>query len=100
MVGNCQVSSTLYNAILDFPSLEVIERHEHGLPVTYVPEGRDAAVSYGSLDLKFKNTSDRDIRIEMTSDDTTIIAKLIRIIIFFKPSSYNLLNLYRRFFYA
>ena len=81
--GNCQVSSTLYNAILEVPTLEVTERNEHGLPVTYVPEGKDAAVSYGSLDLKFKNNSNRDIRIEMYSDNTTITAKLIRTIIFF-----------------
>lgn len=91
-VGNCQVSSTLYNAILEVPTLEVTERNEHGLPVTYVPEGRDAAVSYGSLDLKFQNNSKRDIRIEMTSDDTTITAKLIRIIIFFLASSYNFIK--------
>ena len=76
--GNCQVSSTLYNAVLEVPSLTVIERNEHGLPVTYVPEGQDAAVSYGSLDLKFRNDSDKEIRIEMTSDNENITAKLFQ----------------------
>ena len=39
--GICQVSSTLYNVVL-FSNLEVIERHNHSLPVSYVPLGRDA----------------------------------------------------------
>lgn len=74
--GNCQVSSTLYNAILEIPFITVIERNEHGLPVTYVPKGQDAAVSFGSLDLKFRNDSDKEIRIVMTTDDENITAKI------------------------
>lgn len=77
--GNCQVSSTLYNAILAVPQLQVTERHEHGKDVTYVPEGKDAAVSYGSLDLKFKNNTGKQIRIDITTDDKNITAKLMQI---------------------
>lgn len=45
--GNCQVSSTLYNAVLAAPSeLEVVERHPHSAPVPYIEKGKDAAVSY------------------------------------------------------
>ena len=44
--GNCQVSSTLYNAVLKVPDLDVTERHEHSNSVPYVPKGKDAAVSY------------------------------------------------------
>lgn len=45
--GNCQVSSTLYNAVLAVPGeLEVVERHPHSAPVPYIEEGKDAAVSY------------------------------------------------------
>lgn len=77
--GNCQVSSTLYNAILAIPSLVITERHEHGKDVTYVPEGKDAAVSYGSLDLKFRNTLGKDIRIEASTDNETITIKLIQL---------------------
>ena len=45
--GNCQVSSTLYNAVLAVPSeLEVVERHPHSAPVPYIEKGKDAAVSY------------------------------------------------------
>lgn len=77
--GNCQVSSTLYNAVLTVPSLSVIERHEHGKDVTYVPEGKDAAVSYGSLDLKFRNDTGKSIRIEATTDNSNITIRLIQL---------------------
>ncbi len=54
--GVCQVSSTLYNAVL-LAGLEVIERSNHSLPVGYVPLGRDATVAYGGRDLKFRNNT-------------------------------------------
>ena len=61
--GNCQVSSTLYNAVQKVSSLEVVERHEHSNTVPYVKEGHDAAVAYGSVDFKFKNTRTYPIKI-------------------------------------
>jgi vancomycin resistance protein YoaR len=60
--GACQVSSTLYNALLG-ADLEVIERHSHTGDVFYVPANKDAATSYGSVDLKFKNNKDYSIEI-------------------------------------
>ncbi|MFO7637616.1 MAG: VanW family protein, partial [Clostridia bacterium] len=60
--GICQVSSTLYNAVL-LTTLEVTKRVAHQLTVSYVPFGQDAAVSYGTLDLKFRNTSDWPVKI-------------------------------------
>lgn len=60
--GVCQLSSTLYNAA-DKAKLEVLERHAHSRAVSYLPEGRDAAVSYGYLDLKFKNNKEYSIEI-------------------------------------
>lgn len=36
--GNCQISSTLYNALLELPNIEIIERHEHSKKVYYVQE--------------------------------------------------------------
>lgn len=74
--GNCQVSSTIYNAVLAVPNLTVIERHEHGMDVSYVPDGKDAAVSYGSLDLKFKNDTGRDLLLNVTTDNSSILAKI------------------------
>lgn len=77
--GNCQVSSTLYNAVLNIPNLTIVERHEHGKDVTYVPDGKDAAVSFGSLDFKFTNNTENDIKIQALSDNVTITIKLIQI---------------------
>ncbi len=54
--GICQVSSTLYNLAL-LTDLEIVERMNHSLPVSYVPLGRDATVNYDTIDLKFKNNT-------------------------------------------
>ena len=63
--GLCQVSSTLYNAVL-LADLEVTERVNHSLPVSYVPKGRDATVASGSIDFKFKNNYNYPIKIVAT----------------------------------
>lgn len=55
--GNCQVSTTLYNAVLAVPSLVVTERHAHSNKVPYIESGKDAAVATGSYDFKFRNDS-------------------------------------------
>lgn len=60
--GICQVSSTLYLATLR-SNLEIIERHNHGYTVGYVPNGLDATVYYGSLDFRFKNNTQYPIKI-------------------------------------
>jgi vancomycin resistance protein YoaR len=60
--GICQVSSTLYNAAL-FADLAIAERHNHSLPVAYLPVGRDATVDYGSLNLRLRNNLDTPIAI-------------------------------------
>lgn len=52
--GICQVSTTLYNAVVR-ANLDVVERRNHSLPVAYVNLGHDATVAYGAIDLKFKN---------------------------------------------
>lgn len=44
--GNCQVSSTLYNAVLKVDGLKITERHEHTKDVYYVAKGKDAAVAF------------------------------------------------------
>lgn len=75
--GNCQVSSTLYNAILAVPSLTVTERHAHSKDVPYVAKGKDAAVAYGSYDLKFINNSGNDIKIMLSTDGNYVVARLI-----------------------
>ena len=60
--GICQTVSTLYNVAL-YANLEIVERHQHGLPVGYVPPSRDATVYSPSLDFKFKNTRKYPVKI-------------------------------------
>lgn len=55
--GVCQVSTTLYNAVL-LANLEVVERTNHSIPIPYVPIGRDATVVFEAIDFKFKNNTD------------------------------------------
>ena len=61
--GICQISSTLYNAVL-LADLEITERRNHYFKTSYVPAGRDATVVWGSIDFKFKNTRSYPIKIE------------------------------------
>lgn len=60
--GVCQPSSTLYMAVLR-ADLEVTERSNHSMTVSYTPLGQDATVSYGSLDFKFKNDTNYPIKL-------------------------------------
>ena len=60
--GVCQVSSTLYSAVL-YADLPVLERKSHSLTVSYVPKGQDATVAYGSIDFRFKNNTKGPIKI-------------------------------------
>lgn len=60
--GICQPSSTLYITAL-YAGMEIVERHCHMMPSSYVPIGLDATVSYGSSDLKFKNSLDHPVYI-------------------------------------
>lgn len=55
--GICLVSTALMQAART-SGCEILERHDHGLPVSYAKPGDEATVSYGWLDLKFKNTSE------------------------------------------
>lgn len=71
--GICQVSTTLYNAVL-LAELEVTERHSHSMIVTYVDPSADAAIAESSgKDFKFVNNTDAPIYIDgYTTDDKQI----------------------------
>lgn len=60
--GVCQVSSTLYNAVL-LSNLKIIERQNHSLTLSYVGLGRDATISGDYIDFKFMNNTDYPIYI-------------------------------------
>lgn len=77
--GNCQVSTTLYNAVTQIPELEIVERHTHSGNVPYIKNGKDAAVAYGSYDFKFKNNSKNVVKIVMENNEKNITAKIMKI---------------------
>lgn len=79
--GNCQVSTTIYNTALQVEGLNVTERHPHKKKVTYIEEGKDAAVSYsGGLDLKFTNNTGKDIKIYISSDNDSVDARIVELV--------------------
>lgn len=62
--GVCQVSSTIYNAVL-YANLEIVERYNHSSVVSYVDPGLDATISYGSRDFKFANSRKYAIKLNL-----------------------------------
>lgn len=66
--GICQVSTTLYNAVL-FAELEVTERYPHSMLVAYIDPSRDAAIAGDVKDFKFKNSYDTPVYIEGGIDE-------------------------------
>lgn len=73
--GICQVSSTLYNAVLR-ANLEVTNRTNHMFQVGYVPIGTDATVSWGAPDFQFKNNRNYPIKIVATTAGKNVYIKI------------------------
>lgn len=69
--GICQVSTTLYNAVL-LSELEVVERSNHSMIVTYVDPSADAAIAGTYKDFKFKNNTEAPVYIEGTTANKQI----------------------------
>lgn len=69
--GICQVSTTLYNAVIR-AELEIEERYNHSMIVSYVDPSADAAIAGTYKDLKFKNNTDAPIYIEGYTQDMVI----------------------------
>ena len=77
--GTCQVSSTLYNAVLNINGIEIIERHAHSKRVYYVEKDKDAAIDVPSkLDFKFKNNTGNDIKIYASNTDKEVTMKIMK----------------------
>ncbi|SES77357.1 VanW family protein [Anaerobranca gottschalkii] len=70
--GICQVSSTIYVGALK-ANLEILQRRNHGRPVSYLPKGLDATISYPYLDLRFRNNTDYGIIINTITTSTHLI---------------------------
>jgi vancomycin resistance protein YoaR len=80
--GLCQVTSTLYNAVL-YAGLDIVERNPHATQLPYIRPGMDATVWFGDqygngeLDMKFKNTTDGYILLqEYVANDNYIYANV------------------------
>lgn len=79
--GTCQVSSTLYNALLQLPGVEILQRRPHGPGgASYLPHGVDAAVGNDNLNLRFRNNYDFPIRVEgHTSSDGALLMLVYKV---------------------
>lgn len=66
--GVCQGSSTLYSALLR-TGLPIVERHQHGLTVPYLPPGEDATVASDYLNFRFRNNRTTPILITSFAKD-------------------------------
>lgn len=73
--GVCQVSTTLYNALLK-AEMEIVERAPHSMTVSYVEPAMDAAIAGTWKDLKFKNNTDVPVYIESYTSGRTITFKI------------------------
>ncbi len=79
--GVCQVSSTLYHAVI-YSGLTTVERHAHTFEPSYVTPGEDATVSYDGYagpDLKFVNSSSSAIAIRASYSNQTVTCSIIGI---------------------
>lgn len=73
--GICQVSSTLYNAVIR-TGLDIVERRNHSLPVSYVPLGQDATYAEGYINFRFKNTTEHHLLISASVQNGQLTIKL------------------------
>lgn len=73
--GICQISTTLYNAVIR-TGLEIVERRNHSLPISYVPLGQDATYATGAINFRFRNTLDSHLLIRTQVLDNIVTVKL------------------------
>lgn len=74
--GTCQVSSTLYSAVL-YADMNIVERLNHMMSVGYIPLGQDATVADGGVDFKFKNSSDYPVKIVANTNGSSITVTIL-----------------------
>ncbi|MGL6107185.1 VanW family protein [Romboutsia sp.] len=73
--GVCQVSSTLFNAVL-YSGLDITSRSNHSLKSSYVPVGRDAMVNDSGTNFRFKNPYSNPIYVKTTVGNGVLISKI------------------------
>lgn len=74
--GICQPSSALYYSCLH-ADLEIVQRHCHTYPSSYVPFGMDATVDWSGPNFRFRNNTDYPIRIDAKADGGEVIITLM-----------------------
>lgn len=74
--GVCQTSTTLYNAAL-LSGMGIVERHPHLHAAQYAPPGRDAAVAFHGIDLRFRNPYPWPVRIVAKMDGTKLSVAIL-----------------------
>jgi len=74
--GVCQTSTTLYNAAL-VAGMKIVERHRHRFAPGYIQPGRDAAVAYSNIDLRFQNPYSFPVRIQGSVEGDLLVISLI-----------------------
>lgn len=84
--GVCQVSTTVFNAVYE-SGLPIAERHNHTLRMSSYPDGRDAAIAYPFMDLRWKNDTDSDVLVRMSYTDTTVTASLYGVALGYEVST-------------
>ena len=76
--GICQVSTTLYDAIVQIP-IEVIKQQVHSAyGISYAPLDMDAAVGAGNIDLRLRNTLPYDIRFALQAVGGVLTVRVYR----------------------
>jgi vancomycin resistance protein VanW len=74
--GVCQTSTTLYNTAL-LAGMTIVERNRHRFAPSYVPPGRDAAVAFDTIDLKFRNPYNFPVRIEAVDKEDRVEIQIL-----------------------
>lgn len=73
--GICQVATTVFNAVYE-AGYPIVKRYNHSLYIASYPKGRDAAIAYPNLDLVWENNTSSDVLLQMSSNDSSVTAKL------------------------
>lgn len=74
--GICQVATTLFNAALK-ANFKIVERHQHSMTVHYCPLGYDAAIAWGSKNLRFTNNSGTSVKIDIHATGGNLSVKFL-----------------------
>lgn len=70
------MATTLFNAALR-ANFTIVERYQHSMTVHYCPLGYDAAISWGSKNLKFRNNSGTSVKVDIHASGGTLSVKFL-----------------------